>query len=235
MKKVKKQSNRIMINTKSGFSYLILALIIFGSIGLEFVWAYCFEPSVFHIPMEEYTAGQKIFHWILTCASWGCMAIVILHIAKKKIGFSLFRTDDISAFQSKIRALCMIGLAGCVIFSLILSYTDWSGSKVLMEFRKLGAIPFIFQYMYYAFETFMFFLIIVFAQKAFEEWFGHANFPYGGIIVALTWGLGHILSKGSVLTGCLTAVGGFVYGIIYLLTNRNVKVSYLLLFICFVL
>ncbi|MCR4649492.1 MAG: DUF6273 domain-containing protein [Lachnospiraceae bacterium] len=36
--------------------------------------------------------------------------------------------------------------------------------------------------------------------------------PFGGILVALTWGLGHWLSKGSLFAGIYTAIGGFVFG-----------------------
>lgn len=235
MTQLRKHSNKMNTDKKFGFYYLILALIILGGICLEFIWAYALEPAVFHVPIEVYTTGQTIFHWILTCISWGCVAILILYTAKKKVGFSLIHTNNISAFDLKIRILCIIALIGCITFSLIISYASWDGSKVFIEFRNLGITQFIFQYIYYAVETFMFFLIIVFSQKAFEAWFGHTNFPYGGVIVALTWGLGHILSKGSVSTGIITAIEGFVYGIIYLLTNRNAKSSYLLLFICFIL
>ena len=231
----KKHSNKLNTDRKPGAFYLILALIMLGVICLEFVWAYALEPAVFHVSVDSYTAGQMIFHWILTCISWGCAAIFILYIAKKNIGFSLFHTNNIFSFTLKTRLLCIIALIGCVVFSLSISYVSWNGCKVFIEFRNLGIAQFIFQYIYYAFETFLFFLIIVFAQKTFEAWFGHAYFPYGGVIVALTWGLGHILSKGSVSTGIIAAIDGFVYGIIYLLTNRDAKTSYILLFICFIL
>ncbi|MDI9412390.1 MAG: hypothetical protein QM401_02290 [Bacillota bacterium] len=39
---------------------------------------------------------------------------------------------------------------------------------------------------YYAFETALFTLILVFGHKAFELWLGKTNFPYGGVVLALT-------------------------------------------------
>ncbi|HAV90620.1 MAG TPA: hypothetical protein DCW44_05055 [Eubacterium sp.] len=112
---------------------------------------------------------------------------------------------------------------------------DWNGSKVLSELKSRGALLFTFQYIYYLFEVLLVLLIIVFGQMAFEKWFNNNKIPFGGIIVALTWGLGHWVSKGSLATGLYTAVGGFVFGSVYVLTNRNVKLSYLLLCIMFIL
>lgn len=89
--------------------------------------------------------------------------------------------------------------------------------------------------MYYFFETVLFTLIIVFTQKAFEVWFKTANFPYGGIAVALTWGLAHVVTKGSLLTGLLSALAGFLFGTVYLLTNRNIRKTIPILFIIFII
>ena len=44
------------------------------------------------------------------------------------------------------------------------------------------------------------------------KWFKNNKIPYGGIILGLTWGLGHIVSKGSVPIGILSAMGGFLFG-----------------------
>lgn len=224
-----------MSSKKQGLWYLIFAFIVLGGICLEFIWAFVLEPCIFHVSMEEYTAAQTIFHWVLTSISWICVAMIILQAAKMKLQFVLSGKERGRELLSNTRILCILGLAVCVVYSLVSTYLAWDGSKLLQELRSLGVLQWIFQYMYYAFETFMFFLIIVFAQNAFEKWFGHKKFPYGGIIVALTWGLGHVVSKGSMATGCLLAISGFVYGIIYLLTGRKAKWSYLLLFICFVL
>lgn len=78
-------------------------------------------------------------------------------------------------------------------------------------------------------------LIIIFGQIAFEKWFKNNKIPFGGILVGITWGLAHWLSKGSLGIGLYSAVGGFVFGAAYVLTNRNVKLSYLLLCIMFIL
>lgn len=94
-------------------------------------------------------------------------------------------------------------------------------------------MKFIFQYIYYFFETFLFSLIIIFGQRACEIWFKRENIPYGGIVLALTWGIGHILSKGSLTVGLLSALGGFLFGAAYLIVGRDYRKTLPLLFIMF--
>jgi len=83
----------------------------------------------------------------------------------------------------------------------------------------------------------MFGLIIVFGQKAFEIWTKKRNVPWGGIICGFTWGIAHVISRGGfdVLNGVLGTLFGFLFGAAYLLTNRDFKKSWVVLFFMFVL
>lgn len=123
----------------------------------------------------------------------------------------------------------------CIIICLTSTWFDWNGSKVLQEFASKGMLKFVFQYIYYLFEVMLFMLIIVYGQKACEVWFKRTNIPYGGIVVALTWGLAHWGTKGSLFAGIYTALGGFCFGAVYLLLNRNIKLTYIALCIMFIL
>lgn len=115
-----------------------------------------------------------------------------------------------------------------------LKYMDWNGLKIVLEYQNLGLLLLIFQYVY-AFETALFTLMIVFGQKACELWFKNSRLPYGGIIAGLTWGLGHIFTKGSLLTGIFSMLLGFLFGAMYLLLNRDIKKTYIVLLLLFVL
>ena len=77
--------------------------------------------------------------------------------------------------------------------------------------------------------------MIVFGQKACEICLKKENIPYGGIILALTWGLVHIFSKGSIAVGIFSAVGGFLYGAAYLMVGRDYSKTMPLLALMFVL
>ena len=212
-----------------GGNYLTLALYAFGGLGIEVIYAFLLEPMIYGRSMSEWKVTESIIHWILTCVTWGVVAFLLVKYANQRYGFDLFQSrGNIKVWQWILTILC----AALVLVS---SYIDWNGSKVLQEFQHNGLLKFIFQYIYYLFETCLFTLIIVFGQKAFEKWLHKENIPYGGIVVALTWGMVHWFTKGSLFTGLFTAACGFCFGVVYLLLNRNIKWTYLVLCIMFML
>ena len=221
---------------KEGFRFLVYGLEVFGVIGFELLWGFVAEPFLYKRGVNDFNTWQMIVHWVVTCAAWGFGALLVVKECKKKSGVDLLEnikkvpviTKDIKVWQW---ILIVVGAIMC----LVSTWIDWNGSKVLAEFKSRGPILFPFQYIYYLFEVMLVLLIIIFGQMAFEKWFNNNKIPFGGILVALTWGLGHWLSKGSMFAGIYTAIGGFVFGAAYLLTNRNVKLSYILLCIMFIL
>ena len=213
----------------TGFDFLSLGLSAFGALGLEALYAYLIEPVLYKGPMQDWTKAQTIFHWIITCLTWGLAAFYLIRTAKRKYGFRLFdRTPPMKLWQ-------WAATAGAVLFSLFMSYMSWGGFKLWMEFQKKGPLLFSFQYIYYAFETVLFMLIIVFGQKAFEIWTDNRMLPYGGILCGLTWGLVHALTKGSIWIGLEGLVLGFMLGAAYLLVNRDIRKTYVVLLLMFVL
>ncbi|HHX60586.1 MAG TPA: hypothetical protein GX707_07705, partial [Epulopiscium sp.] len=210
-----------------GINYLCLALCAFAGLGIEAIYAYLLEPIIYGQQIDNWNIGQHITHWIITCITWGIVTYVILEVSKRRYGYNIFLTEG------KMKMWQWICIILCIVISLVVSYWDWNGFKVVKEFRANGLLKFIFQYIYYVFETVLYTLILVYGQKAFELWFKKKNFPYGGIILALTWGLAHIFTKGSISVGLLTALSGFTYGIVYLLVNRDIKKTLPILFIMF--
>lgn len=212
----------------SGIHFLMLALLAFAGIGLEVLLAFGIEPLIYGASLNEWSDTQAIVHWIVTCTLWGAVSFGIVRLAKKKYGFDLFqRGSKLSAWQWVLVVIFMIG-------SLIVSYVDWNGSKLIREFYANGPVRFVFQYIYYVFETVLVTLILVFGQKAFEKWFHRENIPYGGIIVALTWGIGHFFTK-DIWTGIVCMIGGLAFGSVYLLVNRDIRKAFPILWIMFVL
>lgn len=217
-----------MMKKASGIHFLLLAILAFAGIGLEVVLAFGIEPLLYGTPLNEWSDKQTILHWIITCILWGAVSFGIVRLAKNKYGFDLLqRGSKLSAWQWVLVAIFMIG-------SLIISYVDWNGSKVIKEFYANGPFKFVFQYIYYIFETILVMLILIFSQKAFEKWFHRENIPYGGIIVALTWGLGHFFTK-DIWTGIVCMISGLAFGSVYLLVNRDIRKAFPILWIMFVL
>ncbi|MDE6320458.1 MAG: hypothetical protein K2M22_12300 [Lachnospiraceae bacterium] len=212
----------------TGGDYLSLGLCAFAGLGMEVLYAYLMEPVVYGTPMQDWTNVQIILHWILTCITWGVFASILIQKSGKKYDFQLMeKGKTMKLWQSGLCALF-------ILLAFIFDYIDWNGFKVYLEYVNKGFLLFTFQYIYYAFETMLFLLIIIFGQKACEVWFHKDKIPYGGIICGLTWGLAHIFTK-DLLTGMSGIILGFAMGSVYLLVNRDLKKAYIALFFMFVL
>ena len=218
-----------IMNKKMGWNFLKLAITAFGGLGIELLYAFFLEPFLFGAQMESWSNGQSIAHWILTCATWGMVSIWLIQSAKKN--YSL----DILSVREALQTWQWIAVLTLHAISVIIQYFDWGGLKIVMEFQHLDAIMFLFQYLYYAFETVLFMMIIVFGQKACEIWLGHEKIPYGGILCGLTWGLGHILSKGSLIIGLHGFLWGLLLGVAYLVVNKDIRKAWIVMFLIFVL
>ena len=212
----------------TGMDYLGLGLYAFGGLGMEVLYAYLLEPVLYGAPMQEWTSGQTIIHWILTCITWGIFAVVLIRTSGTKYQFPLTQKGD---------KLTYIRVGVCVLFIVAafgVDYMIWDGFKVYLEYVGKGLLLFTFQYIYYAFETMLFLLIIVFGQKACEVWFHKENFPFGGIICGVTWGLAHLFTK-DILTGITGIFLGVALGSVYLVENRDLRKAYVVMFLMFVL
>lgn len=214
--------------TIKGGDYISLGLCAFGGLGMEVVYAFMLEPLLYGVPMQEFSAWQTILHWIITCITWGIFACVLIKKSGEKYEFPLLKKGE--RMKGWQWGVCIL----FVLLAFILDYISWGGFKVYLEYAGKGLVLFLFQYLYYLFETMLFLLIIVFGQKACEVWFHKENIPYGGLICGLTWGLAHIFTK-DLLTGLLGLMLGFAMGSVYLFVNRDFKKAYVFLFLMFVL
>lgn len=59
-------------------------------------------------------------------------------------------------------------------------------------------------------------------------------FIWGGVILALTWGLVHLLTQ-DFETGVLTFVLSILFGVIHLLVKKNIYLTYLFVAVIFIL
>ncbi len=180
-----------MVNNKGtatkGFAFITLSLLAFLGLGLEALLGFLIEPLIYNKSINEFSASEIIIHWILTCILWFITSVILIHVAKKKLGFDLLSQKEP---VSRGRLFLSIGL---LVISVVISIIDWNGLKVVKELQNNGWLKFIFQYIYYIFEVGLFVLLIVFAQEAGEIWFKKRNIPWGGILLSLTWGLAHNL------------------------------------------
>ncbi len=216
-------------STKNGFMFLLFALLAFGGLGLEMLLAFLIEPLIYGVGLSDFSTAQLIFHWIITCITWGVSAFILLFFAKRVLDFDVFSSRQ--SIRLAGWAVCLASLALCVAISII----DWKGFKPAKEFAYNGGLKFTFQYLYYIFETVLVYLIVVFAQEAGEKWFKQDKIPYGGIFAALTWGMIHWLTQGSLTAGLLSLVFALLFGVVYIFAKKNTRIAFPLILLMLIL
>lgn len=211
------------------YQYFEYAMLAFGGLGLEVIYACFLEPFLYGHSMNDFTTTECVIHLSITMITWMIVAFLIVRSANKNLGFQLKGTDSNRTLVGMI-ASCIL-----IFLMLVVNYADVGNIKIIYEFRELGVLKFTFQHLYYLAEVVLFTLIIVFGQNALEKLFHKKNLPYGGIIVGLTWGLAHWFTKGSVWIGLEGLLIGFLFGAIYLFLDRDFKKSYIVLALAFIL
>lgn len=219
-----------MNNKNSAFDNLWYALYAFAGLGLELVLAGFLEPLLFGwISGAGYADARLIVHWLLTSLCWGCISVGLIYKAGKKLEFKV-----IAKAKPDKKGLA-IGVP-CVLACIILNTIDWGTLKIIGEFLNKGPLLFVFQYIYYLFEVALVYLIIAFGQRFVEALLKKKSMlPWGGIVLCCTWGAIHILTRQSLATGIGVMAFALLYGMIYLLFNRNTKYVYIAIAIAFMI
>lgn len=208
-----KKENKIM-------DYLGYTLYAFGGLGIE-ILLMMLETNLWETSNNQWTISQNITHWTITCLIWGVLAFLLLKQVPKR--------------RSKIKKLNVYITSIIVLVAICYTTFVWNGFKPFIEFSNNGLVKFIIQYVYYACESMLILLIIVFGQMFFEKIVGRkSNFPAGSIILVLTWGLIHILTQG-LSTGIYASIQACLYGIVYLTLDRNFIFSYMAIALMFML
>lgn len=213
---------------QKGLSFFLLCLLSFVGLCLEVIIVFLIEPLLFGKTLFAFSDKGFIYHWLVVILLWLIVAYALIRFAKQKLNFDVFASK--SRVELGRLLLCL------VLFAILarISYSNWRGFKVVKEFQTHGWLKFSVQYLYYLLEAALFVLMIVFAQQAGEIWFKKSHLPWGGIFVAVTWGLGHIFVKG-VSVGLYGFLSGLMYGCVYLLCKKNLFIAYPLIWLMFVM
>lgn len=211
----------ITAKENSPTDYIGYALYAFGGLGIE-ILLMMVETKLYGQTSGTWTTMKHMIHWTITCFIWGCLGTVLI----KQLP---------SIPKHSIRKKNIIAVTIMISVSIIYTSLVWKGFKPIIEFSNLGTSKFLMQYIYYAFESLLTMLIIAHGQKAFENWFSHIKFiPFGGILLALTWGLIHIFIQGT-STGIYTVIQALLYGSVYMVLHKDYKTSYVAIALMFML
>ena len=230
-----------MINEKNGsalnnnivkkINFLNLALISFLVLGMELL-IIAVETTIYGISINEYTYTMGCMHLVYTIIVWGFLICALINYSRKKCFYDIFKEKSMPSIKRILTVLVIL------IVMIIWKYIDWSGIKIIKEFEHNGLLKGILQHLYYFCETGLVTLIIVFGQKYGEIKFKNNkkmyNFPYGALLLAVTWGLAHILTK-DILCGIESIIFSIFFGVTYLLLRKNTKLSYLFITLMFIL
>lgn len=207
--------------TSSRSNHMDYALYAFGGLGMELLVMMA-ETYLYGQAPETWPAQKQIIHWLATCCIWGCFGIAL---AKQLPAVP----------KNKITRKKLAATIPAVILSVIYTSLAWKGFKPAIEFSNLGLGKFSAQYIYYAFESLLVMLIIAHGQEAMENRFYNTRYiPFGGIFLAATWGLVHILTQG-ISTGIFSVIQAMLFGSVYVILNKNHKISYVAIALMFML
>lgn len=210
----------VLKKEKIAMDYLGYALYAFGGLGIE-ILLMMLETNLWGISNSQWTISQHVIHWSVTCLIWGVLAFLLLKQVPKQ--------------YSKIK-MVNVGVASFIILvSIVYTTFVWNGFKPIIEFANNGLIKFVIQYVYYACESILILLIIIFGQMFFEKIVCRkSHLPAGSIILVLTWGLIHILTQG-LSTGIYACIQACLFGCVYLALDRSIVISYVAIALMFML
>lgn len=215
-------------------NYLWLSLLSFGAFMLEYFSIFIIELMLLNIDVSNYTANQRSVHCIIMAFMWAVVIAVLLLFSQKYFHFPAKENKE-DKFCLKNWIITFVCLFGCKI----LTFIDWHTLKVVGEVQGKNTYQFCAQYLYYAFEVMLVVLIITYGQKAIETLLKKESLiPFGGIILAVTWGAFHFVSRGvglEIWNGISTMIFSILSGAMYLRLNRKCLYSYLFIAVGYLL
>ncbi len=220
---------------KKGLKYLYLALYCFAVFGLELL-IITLEQFIYGKSLNEFAMWQNLIHWTTTCIVWGTCSWMLLHSANKKLKFNIRAFEQKPCVKDMLIAAALLVLY-CVYITYLWDlnfkpFAELAGK--LKRFGSNGWIAFIFQNIYYIFESVLIYLFIAFGQEFGEKFWKSSKIPWGGILLGLSWGLMHIFTK-NITVGLSAVLSGVALGLVYIVMHKNPKYAFLFIAVMFII
>lgn len=215
-------------------TYLLLSLLSFGAFMLEYLSIFVIEATFLHVDIQNYTTMQRNIHCIIMVFMWAIFIGGLLFFSMKH-----YRFPEMGSKRGKISTKSWIISIACLIGCKIITFIDWHTLKIVGEAQGKNVFQFCVQYLYYIFEVMLVILIIIYGQKAIETLLKkESTIPFGGIILAMTWGGFHFVSRGAgieIWNGISTMIFSVLSGVMYLRLDRQYLYSYVFVTIGYLL
>ena len=212
---------------KKNISFILLALLAFLGLCAEFVLMHI-EQHINGIDIAQFSVSQLIQHWQIIIPVWLIVSILVILLSKRLCSFNVFEPHSTPSGWQLI-----LGVVLPVIFAVALSIIS-GGPGFVRTFKAASSTFFTLQYVYYLLEMLLSGLIISLSQQAITAISGKRNmFPWGGLVLGITWGLGHYITKGDVFIALIAFVLAIFFGLIYNLTGRDLRKAWPLMYLVF--
>ena len=223
-----------MTKTVKWSRYLWLSLLCFSFFLLELVSIFGIEMLFLRVDVWAYTPDQRARHSLITAALWAAAMAALLLYARRRYGFPT-RAGIRQKSSARDWAAALLCLAGCKVMTFI----DWQTLKIIGEARGKTAFQFCAQYLCYLLEVGLVCLILLWGQKAFEVKLGRqSGFPFGGLVLAASWGAFHFISRGVGLelwNGVSCMIFSLLAGVVYVRMKKRFFYAYALIAVGYLL
>lgn len=211
--------------------YLNLALYAFAI----FAWE-LFVLITFDVGLEAAGLGDgpvSVLHWLITAAGWCGGAWYLLHRRPQQDA----RFAD-PLVGSVVRRTLSVAVAVAICSGVrIAALGEWKPYAEIQDLRvDLGSAAWLgvtSLFIYYVAEALVIVVLVAFAQRAGELRFGRRGVPWGGLLLACTWGVTHIFLQGP-SAGFYAIFASVLYGVIYVVGPRRLAPTIALIGIAFI-
>jgi len=213
----KKQKNNK--NSKQNAGDLFgLAMWIFAAFGLEIVLIFI-ETKIYAVSSLNWTIRQNCLHWALISLFWAIISFLIVRSAKKDYDFDILKRQQNSTLTQILFSVLLV-----IVGILFVSYMS-GGFKPVLEYKKLGSVQFIFQYITYFFKSILVILAIALGQKAGDLYFQKDQIPWGGYFLAVSWGFIQFVIQNPA-TGLFTVALSVLFGVLFMINHKNTRIVF---------
>ncbi|SKC36424.1 hypothetical protein [Okibacterium fritillariae] len=208
----------------SAWDDLASALIVFAVFAWEFVVLLLIDPFLFR---DENDPAAPIWHHAITAAGWA-LGAALLSRSAARVGVFTDRTNAAPTGSVTTRTLVAVAAASAAVLIRAAAFGEFKiGAEIadiISDSGNLAPLGITALLAYYVAEAALIVLVILFGQRAGEKQFGRRAAPWGGIVLAGTWGIMHIFLQGPA-GGAYAIVAAVLYGLIVTYGPRRVTAA----------
>ncbi len=220
---------RIQIPPSKTKAYFKLSLFTLLTLLTQVLIALFFKTLFYNEPPEFWSSIKVIIFDISTLFAWCSLGFFIIKKAKKDVDFKIIE---------KTKPLCILQWLAIILLITLTayaSYIHWHGIKVIKAYSINGLSVFIFQHIIYVVEAFLISMFLSFLQRALEPIYKRTSIPYVGIFFAIICLSITMLLQAPLATIIYLTFLSFLFGSTYLLCNRNLLNTFLLILLLLVI